>query len=784
MLISPVSPLLSDNFESDLFSSQLSSQSVKDDMSMCRIPQFLRDNYLNGTPPPVINELHDWQKELLMSDNWLSGKNCIVHVPTAGGKTLIAEVAIAQLLERNPTAKAIYCVPFVSLAAEKYEEFQKKFRNFSVLALYQNIGSSNFSNGQIAVCTFERAHAVINSFLKTKEKNQIELIVVDEFHMIGDESRGPTVEALVCKAMMMEAKPRIVGLSATVNENDLKNFANWMNGFSFTSGARPATLSQFVLKANGSLCPLKNGEIGKEFSKFNEKDKNENLAKLLAKRLNRPGSTAIIFVNTRKETLRLSAFLSKLIYLKEYGLKKADEGTLEKRKELADSLQLRDTDQMRSCIMNGIGFHHAGLTLEERSLIEDGFRNGTIFILVATTTLSAGINFINISLVVVYNVTRTLTRDEKTYLSQISYMQMAGRAGRIRERPGTVVVVQQTTNEDESRIIKNLSRQTLPQVKTFLLREGDFDRFFLQCLFFIGDEEKAISFAKLSYESCVNNIEWKPTVDQSIERLKALNLYEQPAVTTLGAAIASANFSISEGIEIDKLIKKHTTLLSNDLFCMFLCISPSIEIRTPQYIKSTWELIVARNEGVIKEVTGIGMNEFQRMINNEFLQKRREDTEGVKLLDRFYIACLLIDLTDEISLRALEAKYEIERGLIQNYQNQAAVFAGQITKFSEVMKQTKLNLTINKLRKRIEFGVKSDLIELIQLGNCSQLVARALVNNGINNASDVFKTSNEVLTTIIREVEPKFFQRIVKDIKAASKNLYETEKSLESFEEM
>ena len=41
---------------------------------------------------------------------------------------------------------------------------------------------------------------------------------------------------------------------------------------------------------------------------------------------------------------------------------------------------------------SGIGFHHAGMTSEERRVVEEGYRAGTLLILVATSTVAAGVN--------------------------------------------------------------------------------------------------------------------------------------------------------------------------------------------------------------------------------------------------------------------------------------------------------------------------------------------------------------------------------------------------------
>ena len=47
---------------------------------------------------------------------------------------------------------------------------------------------------------------------------------------------------------------------------------------------------------------------------------------------------------------------------------------------------------MKQTIPFGIAYHHSGLTMDERKLIEDGYCQGVLCLLTCTSTLAAGVN--------------------------------------------------------------------------------------------------------------------------------------------------------------------------------------------------------------------------------------------------------------------------------------------------------------------------------------------------------------------------------------------------------
>ena len=69
-----------------------------------------------------IDELYPPQSKAL--PHVLKGKNMVLSIPTASGKSLIAYIGIINKLLREG-GKALYIVPLKALAKEKFEEFWK-----------------------------------------------------------------------------------------------------------------------------------------------------------------------------------------------------------------------------------------------------------------------------------------------------------------------------------------------------------------------------------------------------------------------------------------------------------------------------------------------------------------------------------------------------------------------------------------------------------------------------------------------------------------------------------
>jgi ATP-dependent DNA helicase HFM1/MER3 len=77
---------------------------------------------------------------------------------------------------------------------------------------------------------------------------------------------------------------------------------------------------------------------------------------------------------------------------------------------------------------SGVAFHHAGLDLHDRQVVESGFLNGNINVICCTSTLAVGVN-LPCHLVIIKNTVAWQDDGLKEY-ADLELMQMLGRAGR------------------------------------------------------------------------------------------------------------------------------------------------------------------------------------------------------------------------------------------------------------------------------------------------------------------------------------------------------------------
>ena len=351
------------------------------------------------------------------------GESLVAAVPTASGKTLIAELAMLSAVERG--GKALYIVPLRALASEKKTEFER-WEEFGVTV---GVSTGNYeSDGEwlatrdIIVATSEKVDSLIRNGAPWID--DLTCVVSDEVHLVDDPNRGPTLEVTLAKLRKVNRGLQTVALSATVGNADV--IAEWLDAELVESDWRPIDLRMGVHFGNavdfadGSKreVPVERGE--------------DQTARLVADALDTEedgqGGSSLVFVNSRRNA---ESSARKLTDVTGPRLTDDERGRL---RDLAEEIRgVSDTDtseDLADAVAQGSAFHHAGLASEHRSLVEDAFRDRLIKCISATPTLAAGVNT---------PARRVIVRDWRRYdgefggmkpLDVLEVHQMCGRAGR------------------------------------------------------------------------------------------------------------------------------------------------------------------------------------------------------------------------------------------------------------------------------------------------------------------------------------------------------------------
>ena len=380
-----------------------------------------------------IERLHPPQAESMKPI--FSGINALIAIPTASGKSLIAYIAILRkLLLEDVGSKAVYIVPLKALASEKYEELSQLGKALN-LTIGLGIGDSTseakkIDECDILVCTSEKLDSIIRN--RSETMSRVSIIVADEFHLMNDSNRGPTLEINLTKLRYLKPTAQIIALSATVG--NCKDLAAWLNAELIMSNWRPVALEYSTFHdlhleprlVQSSALSSQPSELKPPRDLLGPKSHPTWVA--LNDSIDEEGQL-LIFVGTRKSAESEALKLSKRVIKK---FSKTNPEKLEDLQSLASSIeggrQSAMADKLVECLKGGTAFHHAGLTHGQRKAIERAFKDGRISCLTATPTLAAGVNL---------PARRVLVRDIKRWddgmsrpLPVMEVRQMLGRAGR------------------------------------------------------------------------------------------------------------------------------------------------------------------------------------------------------------------------------------------------------------------------------------------------------------------------------------------------------------------
>jgi helicase len=394
--------------------------------------------------------LNNLQVSAVNEHGVLSGRSLLVVAPTSAGKTFIGEVAAIKAVAEG--RRAVFLLPYKALVNEKYEDFSALYGDELGLRVARCSGDWQDQVGDVLRGKFDIAFFTYEKFLGMcvgypHILHQLGLVVLDEAQFITDPGRGMSVE-LILTALLSASRrgvaPQLVALSAVIgNTNRLEQ---WLDCDLLTTTQRPVPLTQGVIDRSGLWQHVtETGQVGTaplleswDIQQRRSKPSSQDIIVPLVCELVGRGEKVIVFRNRRGSAAGCAAYL-------------ADELSLPAATGVIDALPDGDrsstSERLRDALQGGVAFHTSDLNREERVAIERGFRDreGGIHVLVATSTVAAGIN--TPASTVIIAETQFPGREPEPY-TVAQFKNMAGRAGRLGyENEGKAIVLADTPYE-------------------------------------------------------------------------------------------------------------------------------------------------------------------------------------------------------------------------------------------------------------------------------------------------------------------------------------------------
>uniref|UniRef100_A0A8C3EC26 DNA polymerase theta n=1 Tax=Corvus moneduloides TaxID=1196302 RepID=A0A8C3EC26_CORMO len=746
--------------------------------------------------------MFEWQAECLMLGQVLEGKNLVYSAPTSAGKTLVAELLILKrVLETRK--KALLILPFVSVAKEKKCYLQTLFQEVDV-RVEGYMGSMSpagrFSALDVAVCTIEKANGLINRLIEENKMDSLGVVVVDELHMLGDSHRGYLLELLLTKVRYVTEKVakrhtkstspgfggiQIVGMSATLPNLGL--LASWLDAELYCTDFRPVPLKEWV--KIGSNIYDSSMNLVREFQpKLQLKGDEDHIVSLCYETVC-GGHSVLLFCPSKNWCEKLADIIAREFY----SLQQAESST--KNSALAPVVVDREgidevLDQLKRSISGldsvlqrtlpwGVAFHHAGLTFDERDIIEGAFRQGLIRVLAATSTLSSGVNLPARRVII-----RTPTFGGRL-LDILTYKQMAGRAGRKGvDTEGESILVCKPSERSKGAAL--LQGSLKPVCSCLLRRDGEgvassMKRAILEII--VGGVANTPEDVQ-TYASCtllassLKESKWENGKGQDKAQAGPIEacvawLLENEFIqvvdsgsdvkakvyhpTHLGSATLSSSLSPTEAMEIFADLQRamKSFVLENDLHIVYLVTPVYEEWTTIDWYQffCLWEKLPASMKRVA-ELVGIEEGFLARSVRGKITAKTEKQHRQMAIHKRFFTSLALLDLISEVPLQDMTKKYGCSRGQLQSLQQSAATYAGMITVFCNRLGWHNMELLLSQFQSRLTFGVHRELCDLVRVSPLNAQRARTLYSAGFVTVADLAKASPDDVAAALKSSVP------------------------------
>ncbi|KAM8808220.1 helicase POLQ-like [Eudromia elegans] len=733
-----------------------------------------------------IEALYEWQHDCLTLESLQQRRNLIYSLPTSGGKTLVAEILILQeLLCRQKDVLMI--LPYVAIVQEKVWGLSSFGIELGFMVEEYAGSKGRFPpikrrvKNSLYIATIEKGHALVNSLIETERIHHLGLVVVDELHMLGEGSRGATLEMTLAKVLYTSKNTQVIGMSATLNNvGDLQKF---LQADYYTNNFRPVELKEYI-KIRDTIYEVDSkAEHGFTFSRLLDFKYSGNLEKadpdhiiaLVTEVI--PKYSCLIFCPTKKNCENVAAMVCKY-------LNKDFKAHREKEKQnLLKNLKAIGNGSicpvLKQTIPFGVAYHHSGLTNDERKSIEEAYSAGVLCLLACTATLAAGVNL---------PARRVILRAPyvaREFLKKNQYKQMIGRAGRAGiDSAGESILIAQ---EKDKQLVQDLISSPLENCYSNLLPE--FNKGMQSLLLSLVGLKIAVTLEEIYSFMCHTLLgvqqqllsKEKSLLDiikEGVEKLienglvkgelseKESNSQTMLTITQLGKATYKGSIDLAHCNALYRELKKglQGLVLESNLHLLYLAtpydMTDSCNPDWMIYLRQFNQLSPAEQR--IADIVGVPESFITKKASGQAIRKNVDSTA----INRLYLSFVLYTLLKETNVWSVSEKFNMARGYVQSLLTSAASFASCVLHFCEELEEFWVyKALLTELTKRLTYCVKAELIPLMEVAGVLEARAKQLYNAGYKTLSHLANANPETLVKMIEHLSRRQAKQIISSAK-------------------
>ncbi len=416
----------------------------------------------------------------------------------------------------------------------------------------------------------------------------------------------------------------------------------------------------------------------------------------------------------------------------------------------------KQCERLAKCAKRGIVFHHAGLAQKQRDLIEDEFRKGTIRIIACTPTLAYGVNLPSYR-TIMKSMRRYEGRRGLRWIPVLEYLQYAGRSGRpdFNDEHGEAILIAATPDErnelleryvqgEPEEIYSKLAVEPVLRVHLLSLiatnivrsRRGILD-FFSRTFWAhqYSDMEKLAAIIDKMLK-LLQGWEFITATGLSDDFISADEIEDvKVKATRLGLRVAQLYLDPLTAHQLitglRRAMKQPTEPFSFlHLVSSTLEMRPKLNVRTKEY-----ELI----QDVLLEKHELLLTDEPTLYNSQY-----ED-----FLSSVKTATVLHEWIEERDEHFLFDTYRIRPGELKMKLNSADWLVYSLVELGKVLLLKKLISQLQKLRVRLKYGVKEELLPVLQLKGIGRVRSRQLHLAGFKTLADMKRAKPGALEAVI-----------------------------------